>query len=446
MASTMKLGSIVTACTSLIFAISMIRRFHLSAAAGFSIDLIHRDFLQSPSLVSSLTPSKRATNALRRSFNRVNTLTRDYSPRSASTDVFPDKGEYLMKFSLGTPPVETLAVADTGSDLTWIQCKSCTLCFDQKAPLFEPIRSSTYKPISCSFNPCSAILGRAYCDGFNGICRYTIAYGDGSFSRGYLATETITLDSTTGETVAIPNVAIGCGHHDHGTFGAGASGIVGLGGGKASLITQMGSLIRGKFSYCLAPYLGETSKPSKMSFGDDAVVSGDGVATTSVVAKTPHTFYFLTLEGITVGNQRIDFYSPSSSNGSKELGEGNIIIDSGTTLTFLPWELYYQVIAAVKRQMKLKEVDDPEGLLSLCYLSTDVAVEVPEISVHFRGADLKLKPENTFVKTSQSCVCLGFAPARSVAIYGNLAQMDFLVGYDLKNKTLSFKPTDCSKA
>ncbi|KAK4416146.1 3-ketoacyl-CoA synthase 20 [Sesamum alatum] len=192
MVSTMKLDPIVTACTSLIFAISMTRRFHLSEAQSFSIDLFHRDFLQFPSLVSSSTSWERVTNALRRSFNRVNTLKQDHMLRLVSTDIFPDKGEYLMKFSISTLPVETLAIADTGSDLTWIRCSHpSSLCFHQKPSRFEPTHSSTYKPISCTSGPCNSFLGSSSCDGFKGICRYTIEYGDGSYSNGYLATETI---------------------------------------------------------------------------------------------------------------------------------------------------------------------------------------------------------------------------------------------------------------
>ncbi|KAI3444899.1 hypothetical protein Pfo_001564 [Paulownia fortunei] len=431
---------------SLIFVISM-TRFHVIEAAGFGIDLIHRDSLQLPSPYSSLTASERVRNALQRSFNRVKNLVQDYSPKSASTDIVPDRGEYLMKFSLGTPPVQTLAIADTGSDLTWIQCKPCIRCFKQKSPLFEPKRSSTYKLVSCTSNTCNALPSTS-CDSSKGTCSYAITYGDRSYSKGDLATETITLGSTTRGNVSIPRVTIGCGHLDQGTFGAGASGIVGLGGGKVSLITQMGSSIQGKFSYCLVPYLDETARPSKMNFGDHAVVSGAGAASTPIVAKTPNTFYFLTLEGMTVGNQRLDLIlsSSSSSNESKASQQGNIIIDSGTTLTFLPIELYYQVVTAVRSQMTLREISDPQGLLNLCYLSTGGVPRVPEITAHFRGADVKLKSVNTFVKTTQMSLCLAFAPANSLAIYGNLAQLNFLVGYDLEKRTVSFKPTDCGNA
>lgn len=335
-----------------------------------------------------------------------------------------------MKLFIGTPPVETLAVVDTGSDLVWIQCKPCTECFRQNAPLFQPKFSSTYKPAACTSAPCNALHGRTSC--LQDTCHYTIGYGDKSFSNGYLATETLRLGS-----VAIPNVVIGCGHNNRGTFGPHVTGIVGLGGGELSLITQMGSLTQGRFSYCLG------SSSSKMSFGDDADVSGDDVETTILVARFPKTFYLLTLEGISVGNYRVEFDSRSSSNSSKGIEDGNIIIDSGTTLSFLPQELYNKVTAQVRRHMKIKEVDDPKGLLDLCYYSISVT-KVPEIIFHFIGADVKLKPLNTFIKTRKNNLCLAFAPTNDDPIFGNLAQMDFLIGYDLQNKIVSFKPTGCN--
>ncbi|KAL6575561.1 hypothetical protein OROHE_000938 [Orobanche hederae] len=443
MARPMKHHPISLPCLALLLIAFSMTKFRITESAGFTIDLIHRDSFQSPSLYSS---SERVKNALQRSFNCVKSLLHDHTSQSPSTEIVPDRGEYLMKISLGTPGFETLAIADTGSDLTWIQCKPCTKCFKQKSPIFDPQGSSTYKAVPCNSVECDA-LPTTSCDGSKDTCVYTIMYGDSSFSKGDIAVETVTLGSTSSENVSIANVTIGCGHLDQGTFGAGSSGIVGLGGGKASLITQMGGLIEGRFSYCLVPFLGESSGPSKMNFGENAIVSGASVVSTPLVPKSPTTFYFLTLEGMSVGKQRLDIVSEDDDDGFRSSQEGNIIIDSGTTLTFLPEGLYYQVITAVRSQMTLREVSDPQGLLKLCYLwRSDGIPKVPEITAHFRGADVKLKYINTFVKTGRMSLCLAFAPANRYAIYGNLAQMNFLVGYDLEKRTVSFKPSVCSKA
>ncbi|KAL1535871.1 cathepsin D [Salvia divinorum] len=444
MGSTMKLYN----NNYLIFAITLTLaisnpNFHATEAAGFSIDLIHRDSLQSPSLLS---PFDRAEAALQRSFNRSKTLIipAHHSPQSASTETVPDAGEYLMRFALGTPKVETLAIADTGSDLTWIQCAPCKGCYKQKSPLFNPTSSSTYRSVPCRTEICNTVKS-TNCQGSNGGCGFTLRYGDNSVTMGDVALETLSF----GQSTSFSNIVVGCSHTARGTFSPGTSGIVGLGGGRESLLRQMGPSIGGRFSYCLQ--VPTSGKASKMHFGDGAVVSGAGVATTPIVLKNTATFYYLTLVGMSVGNQRFNLESSAAILG------GNIVIDSGTTLTFLPKDLYDKVEAALKRQVSLKQIGDPHKKMKLCYDVTNTKgadAKIPEITAHFKGADVKLKPHNTFIMTTKKSIimptkkvmCLAFAPANLVPIYGNIAQMNFLIGYDLVKKTVSFKPTDCTTA
>ncbi|KAJ0502620.1 putative nepenthesin [Helianthus annuus] len=251
------------------------------------------------------------------------------------------------------------------------------------------------------------------CTTNDNTCLYLVQYGDFSYSSGELATETVTLDSNvTGISFAFTNVVFGCGHRNAGMFTEDQSGIIGLGGGPFSLITQMGSLINGKFSDCLVKMFSNVERSSKMYFGDAATVSGDAVVSTPLFSGNPNTFYYLNFEGITVGGQRIDFYTTKPT-----LVEGNIIIDSGTSLTLLPESFYNRVQSA----------------------------DLPVMVAHFNGADLELDPINTFVQLSKDSICLAFAPVDGVVIFGNLAQMNFLVGYDLYKKTVSFKRTDCVK-
>ena len=47
------------------------------------------------------------------------------------------QAEYLMELAIGTPPVPFVALADTGSDLTWTQCKPCKLCFPQDTAIYD---------------------------------------------------------------------------------------------------------------------------------------------------------------------------------------------------------------------------------------------------------------------------------------------------------------------
>ena len=452
--------------------------FLLSAAAnhdhrsghGFSVELIHRDSPKSPLYNPSETASQRVANAIRRSISRSATRFSSQispapaaapGPGSAQSTLFPDDGEYLMTISIGTPPFQILAIADTGSDLTWTQCKPCTHCYNQTAPLFDPKSSQTYKNISCASDLCKSASGAITSCSQDSSCQYSVSYGDGSFSDGNLATDTITLSSTSGRPVLFPKFVIGCGYDDEGTFTKEEAGIVGLGGGSTSLISQMGSSIGGKFSYCLVPDFdpdSETKNSSKLNFGSKAVVSGPGAVSTPLFSGGEvDTFYYLTLEGVSVAGingSNSKYLKFKTSSGSTDVTEGNIIIDSGTTITIVPEEFYSDLESAVDEEMTkshAKRVEDPTGFFNLCYASPEESkssddLHYPVVTMHFKGgADVNLSGSNTFVRVSEDVVCFSIVPSQGFSIYGNLAQMNFLVGYDRQQNTVTFMPTDCTK-
>ncbi|KAM1140125.1 hypothetical protein ACFX19_040930 [Malus domestica] len=118
-----------------------------------------------------------------------------------------------------------------------------------------------------------------------------------------------------------------------------------------------------------------------------------------------------------------------------------MMIDSGTTITTLPTKLYQSFETAIRKAIHLEVTKDPTGILRL--VKTKPEIDAPIVTVHFRGADVKLKSVNTFVRVREDVVCLAFSPTNDVGIYGNVAQMNFLVGFDLQERTLSFKATDC---
>ncbi|CAN1245961.1 Aspartic proteinase CDR1 [Linum grandiflorum] len=378
-----------------------------SASRGFSIDLLHRDSPNSPLYNPHETRAQRLENAAKRSLrgarHRLDII------RSARLDdveapLTPDTAEYLVKISLGTPSFPIFAVADTGSDIIWTQCKPCSNCYDQIAPLFDPKKSTTYKEVACSSSVCSELAGEGSTCTNGSPCEYRVGYGDQSHTIGDLATDTLTLNSTSGRPVALPKMIIGCGHDNSGTFSNTTSGIVGLGGGPASLVSQLGSTISGKFSYCMPPF--GTNKPSTLSFGQNAVVS-NGVST------------------------------PSAANQ-----QGNIIIDSGTTLTFVPSTVLSQLSDAITSQVTggtATQVDD----LGPCY-KDDGSLKVPNVTMHFDGGDVELTQANTFLEVAEGVYCFAFAGSNSLPIYGNVAQQNFLVGYDVKEGSVTFKPTDCT--
>ncbi|XP_028755353.1 aspartic proteinase CDR1-like [Neltuma alba] len=226
-----------------------------------------------------------------------------------------------------------------------------------------------------------------------------------------------------GGKVAFPKTLFGCADKTTGYFVSESSGIVGLGRGSISLISQMGSSIQGKFLYCLTPMFSD--KLSKLNFGQKAVVSGSGTISTPLVKTDNDNYYHM---------------------HGWPIEEGNTVIDSGSRLTILPQGVYFKVESEVIAKTKSGQARITRAF-SLWYASESIeSFGAPIITLHFRSnAHVKLNPMNTFILVSSGRVCFGFRPMmRSVSLTGNLAQVNLLVGFDLQNNIVSFKPTDCT--
>ncbi|XP_054808333.1 aspartic proteinase CDR1-like [Prosopis cineraria] len=445
MAFTTKIQPLYSVLTFLLLLHILIRLPSKSTAnTGLTANLMPRDCPSSPFYNPSKTHFNRLHDAFERSFKRIHHFKSILSTAESKiqTQILPGGGEFIMNISIGTPPFEVLGIADTGSDLSWTQCLPCTECFKQNIPLFDPRKSSTYKKLTCRSSSCQALDRPPQCVGEQNICVYTYSYGDGSHTTGDLSSETFTLGIEN--KVPLRNIVFGCGHVNAGTFDASQSGLIGLGGGRLSFVSQLDESVGKKFSYCLVPSTSSTASNNvsgKISFGDDALVSGSGAVTTPLVTRDPSTFYYLTLEAISVGNKRIPY------KGSTTLVPANeIIIDSGTTLTFLPIEFYDDVEKAVVKAVNETLAKDPNNVFGLCYnASSGDSLRLPVLTAHFNGGDVKLQPLNTFVQVDEGLICFSMVGTPDAAIYGNLAQMNFLVGYDLGARTVSFSPTDCTQ-
>ncbi|KAE9621361.1 hypothetical protein Lal_00032113 [Lupinus albus] len=345
---------------------------------------------------------------------------------------------HVIEMSFGTPPTKYYGIIDTGSDLIWTQCVPCTFCFPQEYPYFDPQKSSTYTSVYCQEDECNQLRGNfKRCSGQD-QCNYAYSYGDNSITEGLLALDTITLDSSTGGVIPLQQIIFGCGHHNEGTLSGKMMGIVGLGRGPLSLISQIGPSFGGRrFSHCLVPYYTDFLIPSVMSFGSGSEVVGDGVVSTPLITKEFTPFYYVTLQGISVGDTYLSFDSSS---------KGNIFIDSGSTLTYLPQKFHQQLFDEVKKQVPMDPItDDPQIGNRLCY-RRQTNLQEPIITTHFEGADIQLTPIQTFYQGKDGVFCFGFESIDSnLGIYGNYAQTDYLIGFDLEREVVSFKATDCTK-
>ncbi|KAF5745055.1 aspartyl protease family protein [Tripterygium wilfordii] len=338
-------------------------------------------------------------------------------------------GEFLLEFKMGTPGVSISAILDTGSDLVWVHC----YYRKQNTPFYDPGKSSSYSALSCSSTLCEALpqvsCGRG--------CNYFYSYGDHSYTEGLMGTEIFIFGP-----VFLPKVAIGCGVDKKDDGFEPGSALVGLGRGPLSLVSQLEESI---FAYCVS-YAGNT-KAGILLMGSLASlnIKPNEIKTTPLIRNpSMPSFYYLSLEGITVGGTTL----PIKKFLALEDGEGGLIIDSGTTVTFLPETVFDPVAKLFTQQTKLTVDSPPSSELPLCFkfpMNVD-KVGVPELIFHFDGADLKLPVENyIIVDKLKGLLCLAMVSTKGgLSIFGNFQQQNILVIHDLVKETVSFVPRQCA--
>ncbi|XWS44623.1 hypothetical protein CRYUN_Cryun15aG0063900 [Craigia yunnanensis] len=346
--------------------------------------LEHRDKLQNGFRVTlkhvdsgkNLTKWERIQRGIKRGnyrLQRLNAMVLAASTDSADVQapIVAGNGEFLMDLSIGTPPESYSAILDTGSDLIWTQCKPCSQCFNQSTPIFDPKKSSTFSKLSCSSDLCAALPQSACGDG----CEYLYTYGDYSSTQGVLGTETFTFAK-----VSVPNIGFGCGEDNEGDGFSQGAGLVGLGRGPLSLVSQ---LKEPKFSYCLTS-IDETQKSTLLMGSIASVNKTLGAIKTTPLIQNPSqpSFYYLSLEGISVGSTRLPI--KKSTFALEDDGTGGLIIDSGTTITYLEESAFDVVKKEFISQMKLSVDNSGSTGLELCFSlpSGSTKVAVPELVFH----------------------------------------------------------------
>ncbi|OAE27643.1 hypothetical protein AXG93_3337s1050 [Marchantia polymorpha subsp. ruderalis] len=357
-------------------------------------------------------------------------------------------GEYFTRMEVGTPGEGTYLVVDTGSDILWMQCNPCSHCYSQHDPIFNPMNSSSFDVVPCysSSGWCQALnVGGCIED----KCLYQVSYGDGSFTIGYLSSETFTMGTTKGgDKVKIKNVPFGCGYDNEGLF-VGAAGILGLGKGSLSFPNQLESRYSRRFSYCLTNRESGEKTSSSLIFGDAAIPTGS-----SKIKYTPQlfnekipSFYYVGLTGISVGGSLLEI--PSETFQLKtNTGKGGVIVDSGTSITWFNSAGYNIVRDAFRDGTEnLPGTTAPFDLFDTCYdLSNFTSVEVPTLTLHFEGgAELDLPAKNYVIPVDEiGRYCLAFASSSSnFSIIGNVQQQNFRVVYDNVEGRIGFEPDQC---
>ncbi|WMV21989.1 hypothetical protein MTR67_015374 [Solanum verrucosum] len=346
---------------------------------------------------------------------------------------------YIVTVTLGGRNMTV--IVDTGSDLTWVQCQPCRLCYNQPEPLFNPSISPSFQTVACNSSACLSLESATGYSGLCGTnsqtCGYLVSYGDGSYTKGDLGQDHLVLGRTS-----VDNFVFGCGRNNRGLFGL-ASGLMGLGRSDLSLISQTSGVFGGVFSYCL-PSTEAESSGSLIFGGDPSVFKNSTPISYTKMVPNPQlfSFYFLNLTGMTIGGVAVQ---------DSSFGKSGFLIDSGTVITRLPPSIYKAIKAEFLKQFSGYPSVPGYSILDTCFdLSTYEEVNIPTIKVHFEGdAQMEVDVAGVFyfVKNDASQVCLALASLQyegEIGIIGNFQQRNTRVIYDTKQSQVGFAKETCS--
>ncbi|GMH11813.1 hypothetical protein Nepgr_013654 [Nepenthes gracilis] len=347
---------------------------------------------------------------------------------------------FIVTVGFGKPIQPQSLIFDTGSDLTWIQCEPCEFCYEQQGPIFDPSKSTSYSDVACG-SECDELASangnapvcRRSATSTNNLCYYYILYGDYSYSVGVFAKDELTLTRRD----AVRNFPFGCGVDNEGLFG-GSGGLLGLGMGKLSFVSQTADRYGKRFSYCLPS---NPSSTGYLTFGRDGRTRTPKKYVRLLKNSEDQSFYFVMIEAIKVGRRRLSI-SPSVFR------EADTIIDSGTVVTRLPPAAYAALREAVERYLSRYPKAAPLSILDTCFdFNGHKRVKVPKVRLYFLGgAKVTLRFSGTFYVANASQVCLAFAGNQmpsDLAIVGSFQQTTFDVSYDVAGRKLGFAAGGC---
>ena len=329
---------------------------------------------------------------------------------------------YFVHATLGTPPQTFRFLVDTGSSDLLVNTGSSPLCSGARrlcdhAGTYNSNASSTYDYVGSYFN---------------------ISYVDGSSAAGDYATDTLTIGGTR-----VENLQFGIGYDS-----SLSQGVMGIGYTANEVQVRRAELnpydnvpakmaaagIINSNAYSLWLNSLDADRGSVLFGGIDTERFQGTLATLPVQQTSPGSFtgFFITLTGLSHGDK------PVVSDQALA-----VLLDSGSTLTYLPDEWVMRIYAAVSATFD----PDQSAAFIPCSDGADPAVDV---TFSLSGVDIRVSADHLIMDivapdgrrpsyADHESVCLfGIAPAGSGAnVLGATFLRSAYVVFDLDNNEIS---------
>ncbi|XP_071723165.1 aspartic proteinase 36 [Rutidosis leptorrhynchoides] len=363
-------------------------------------------------------------------------------------------GLYYAKIGIGTPSKDYYVQVDTGSDIMWVNCIQCKECPKKSSlgidlTLYNPKDSDTGRIVTCSQPFCYEVNGGTPygCSMPNKTCTYLEIYGDGSSTAGTFVKDIVQYARVSGDletSSANGTVMFGCGATQSGDLSSSSDeavdGILGFGKSNTSMISQLASSgkVKKMFAHCLDGVNGGGI------FAIGHVVQPK-VNMTSLVPDQPH--YNINMTAVQVGNETLNL-----PEGVFEAGEQKgAIIDSGTTLVYLPEVVYEPLLSKILSQHPNLKFHTVEEDYNCFQYSGSVDDAFPNVTFHFDNSVYMKVPPHEYLFPYEGLWCIGWQNSgtqsrdrRNMTLLGDLVLSNKLVLYDLENQVVGWTEYNCS--
>ncbi|CAI0397721.1 unnamed protein product [Linum tenue] len=276
-------------------------------------------------------------------------------------------GLYYAKIGIGTPSNDYYVQVDTGSDIMWVNCIQCKECPKTSSlgidlTLYDINESASGTLVTCDQEFCSEVNGGPLsgCTA-NVTCPYLEIYGDGSSTAGYFVKDAVQYDRVSGDletASANGSVIFGCGARQSGDLGSSTEAALG---------------VKKIFAHCLD---GENGGGI---FAIGHVVE-PRVNMTPIIQDQPH--YNVNMTAVQVGHDMLNLPAEVFDAGDKK----GAIIDSGTTLAYLPEMVYKPLVTKIISEQPNLRVQTVHDEYTCFQYSGSLDDAFPNVTFHFENS------------------------------------------------------------
>lgn len=374
-----------------------------------------------------------------------------------SSNVLPlterSPGDYTVSFKFGNnDTVRSFNLdIDTGSDLTWVQCdfKKCQGCTMPKNKLYKLDKN---KYVYYGTPLCDAVQKKRKSSTLP--CEYQITYVDNLQVEGYLVKDSINIESSDAA-LRSTALAFGCTNKlkdtDEKQKIPFPEGILGLGFGKASILSQLKSqgLIKNVIGHCISGKRGVGG--GYLFFGDKFIPKPPTEISWTPIVTPSKGHYFA---------GQADLLYNEIHTSIKGL---NVMFDSGTTFSYLNSKDYKVLLNLINTTLNSNGTFNQYKAKKSNYIcwkgdkpfnSTDEIINntslKPIILSFPKDVHFQLPVKQYIGRSGKGDICLLIENSKENGfnddnVIGVLSMKDKIMIFDNERKRIGWVPDDCTK-